>query len=178
MPLSGERPMLTSCCPTATSFNTAVSNFSTSLDMGTPSLSGWILGYFEPSADLAHRARSLRRMTQDYRSNVVAAPRMIRLLHQRIGGLLRPSRFLQNSGDLRLGKLAKQSVGTEQVGIALAQKFFGDFHVHVLLYAQSARQHVLHAAAPSLLRRDDSAAHLLRHKRMIFGELVQLLVTK
>src|SRR5271154_3466349 len=107
MPLSGERPMLTSCCPTATSFNTELSNFKTSLDMGTPSLSEWILGWFEPSADLAHRARCLWAMTQDNRSNVVASAGVIGLLDQRIGGLLRAGGFLQNSGDLRLGKLAK-----------------------------------------------------------------------
>src|SRR5580692_5288915 len=178
MLLSGERPMLTSWCPTATSFNIAVSNFNTSLDMGTPSLSSWILGCLKPSADLAYCAVLFRRVSQHNRSNVVAATRMIRLLDQRIGGLLRPSRFLQNSRDLWLGKLAKQSVGTKQVGVALAQKFFGNFHVHVLLHTQRACQHVLHAAAPSLLRSDDSAAHLLGDEGMIFRELVQLLVAK
>src|ERR1700688_5024916 len=100
MPLSGERPMLTSCCPTATSFSMELSNFKTSLDMGTPSLSRWILGCLKPSADLAHRAVLFRRVTQDNRSNVVAAACMIRLLDQRIGGVLRARRFQQYSGDL------------------------------------------------------------------------------
>src|SRR5271156_6508466 len=178
MPLSGERPMLTSCCPTATSFNTELSNFKTSLDMGTPSLSKWILGCFEPSADLAHGARCLRRITQDNCSNVVASAGVISLLDQIVSGLLRAAGFLQNAGDLRLGKLAKQSVGAEQVDVALAQKFFGDFHVHVFLDAQRARQHILHAAAAGLLEGDDSAAHLLGDEGMIFGELVQLLVAE
>src|ERR1700730_17681133 len=114
MPLSGERPMLTSCCPTATSFNMELSNFKTSLDIGTPSLSRWILGWLEPSADLADRAVLFWGGAEDNRGNVVAAARMIRLLDQRIGSLLRACRFLQYSGNLRLGKLAKQSVGTEQ----------------------------------------------------------------
>src|SRR5580698_10219390 len=107
MPLSGERPMLTSCCPTATSFNIAVSNFKTSLDMGTPSLSSWILGCFKPSADLAYRARCLRRMAQDDCGNVVAASGVISPFDQIVGGLLRARRFLQNTRDLRLGKFAK-----------------------------------------------------------------------
>src|ERR1700677_4323444 len=107
MPLSGERPMLTSWFPTATSFNIAVSNFKTSLDMGTSSLSSWMLGCFKPSADLADRAVLFRRLSQHNRSNVVAATRMIGLLDQRISGLLRPSRFLQDSRDLWLGELAK-----------------------------------------------------------------------
>src|SRR5580700_243662 len=119
MPLSGERPMLTSCCPTATSFNTELSNFKTSLDMGTPSLTSWILGCFEPSADLAHWARRFWTMAQDNCSNVVAAAGVIGLLDQTVSGLLRARRFLQNSRDLRLGKLTKQPVGAEQVRVAL-----------------------------------------------------------
>src|SRR5580704_18355418 len=178
MPLSGERPMLTSCWPTATSFNMELSNFKTSLDMGTPSLSSWILGCFEPTADLAHRARCFWAMAQDYCSNVVAASGVIGLLDQRIGGLLRAGGFLQDAGDLRLGKLPKQSIGAEQVGVAVAQKFFGDFHVHVLLDAERARQHILHAAAAGLLQGDDSAADLLGDEGMIFCQLVQLLVAE
>src|ERR1700677_2351865 len=169
MPLSGERPMLTSCCPTATSFSTELSNFKTSLDMGTPSLSRGIPGFFEPSADLAHRPRRFWAMAQDNCGNVVAAAGAISLLDERISGLLRAGGFLQNSRDLRLRKLAEQS---------LAQELLGDFHIHVLFDAQRARQHVLHAAAAGLLGRDDSAADLLGYEGMIFGELVQLLVSE
>src|SRR5271156_1353356 len=178
MPLSGERPMLTSCCPTATSFNMELSNFKTSFDMGTPSLSSWILGCFKPSAELAHGTRCFWAMAQDDCGDVVAAAGVIGLLDQRIGGLLRAGGFLQNTGDLQLGKLTKQSVGAEQVGVAVAQELFGDFNVHVLLDAERARQHVLHAAAAGLLEGNDSAAHLLGDEGMIFGELVQLLVAE
>src|ERR1700689_1562115 len=131
MLLSGERPMLTSWCPTATSFKIAVSNFNTSLDMGTPSLSSWILGCFKPSADLAYRAVLFRRVAQHNRSNVVAATRMIRLLDQRISGLLCSGRFLQNSRDLWLGKLAKKTVGKKQGGGAPPPKVFPNFHLHL-----------------------------------------------
>src|SRR5271170_6479810 len=112
MPFSGERPILTSFWPTATSCNTADSNFKTSLDMGTPSQSRlrfWIffVGTSEPTSDFRQGPRRFRRIAQNNYGDVVAAAGLIGQVDQPAGRALRIIGLLQYAGNLRGGKLAE-----------------------------------------------------------------------
>src|ERR1700722_7327308 len=114
MPLSGERPMLTSFWPTATSCKTEDSNFKTNLDMGTPSLSRLsfrffaVVGAFEPAANFGERPRRFRRITQHDDGDVIATAGFVGQIDQTAGGSLRVVGLIQDAGDLRGGEFAEQ----------------------------------------------------------------------
>src|SRR5271155_5270736 len=131
MPLSGERPMLTSFWPTATSCNTADSNFNTSFDMGTPSRSRlcfWIFlfGAFKPAPNFGEVPARFRRITQNNHGDVVAAAGLIGQVHEAAGGALRILGLLQHAGNLGGGQLAKQSIGADEGDVAIHEQLFGD----------------------------------------------------
>src|SRR5271154_6157272 len=120
MPLSGERPMLTSFSPMASSCRIEFSNFSTSFDIATPP-SRCFFGSFEPPPDARNCAHRLRRAPNQDGRDVVAAARLIGELDKALGGFLSllVFRLDQGSRNLRVRKVARQPVGAEKNRVAL-----------------------------------------------------------
>src|SRR5450755_567953 len=101
--------MLTSLVPTATSFNTELSNFSTNFDISSPSWFQFLrrpqrsaprstqvslapspfFRSLEPFSNSRERAHRLWRIPYDHRGNVVPAARLIREVDQLFRRVLR-----------------------------------------------------------------------------------------
>src|SRR5215469_15063771 len=114
MPLSGERPMLTSFWPTASSWSTAFSNFSTIFDIAKPPSKRFFRA-FEPTADSCESSHRLRCAPNDDSCDVVAATGAVGEANQTIGDVLRlfilVDGFVERGGDLRVGKFTCKAVG-------------------------------------------------------------------
>src|ERR1700730_3950071 len=164
--------MLTSLVPTATSFNTELSNFRTNFDISAPSSIRFVAHplpsaaqspFFcpdKPFPPSCKRPYPFRRITNYYCCDVVSTSRQIRQVDQPIRRLLCTSSFRERGGNLRIRKFVRKPIGAEQQSVAFHQIFLVHVNLHFGFDSKGAQKHVLHIAVVGFVLRHHPAANL------------------
>src|SRR5262249_17238664 len=165
--------------PMGTSFTVFPSNIRLSLGISVSSRGAVFARVFAPSrAQPGTPTFGVVLQTNNDDGDVVDAAVFIGDADQSFGRFLRIGLCLQSACDFRIGNHSSQTVGTQKKQVARKESLLFGIDFDFSLRAESAKQDALHFALLGLAGADDSGADLLRHKRVIAGQLLQSSVAK